>query len=53
MIVMENEKCGNVFNIPYSILFCFLIGNFIKEETPELELERLTGISLIEILVRG
>ena len=31
----------------------YSIGNFIKEETPELELERQAGISLVEILVRG
>lgn len=40
-------------NIPYSIHFsAFSIGNFIKEETPELSLKGVAGI-LIEILVRG
>ena len=44
MIVMEKaEKCMEMYSI----------GNFIKEETPELELERQAGISLLEILVRG
>ena len=37
------EKCMEIYSI----------GNFIKEETPELELERREGISLVEILVRG
>lgn len=51
MIVMEKaEKCMEMYSIHFS---AFSIGNFIKEETPKLELERRAGISLVEILVRG
>ena len=44
MIVMEKaERCMEMYSIHLS---AFSIGNFIKEETPELELEKAISIGL-------